>query len=58
MGPGISAGHEDRRPEMPQEGAIMSDVTDLIDCYISAWNEGDAECRQKLIARTWTPDAR
>ena len=36
----------------------MSDVTDLIDCYISAWNEGDAERRQKLIARTWTPDAR
>ena len=35
----------------------MSDVTDLIDCYISAWNEGDAERRQKLIAQAWTPDA-
>jgi len=36
----------------------MSYVTDLIDCYIQAWNEGDAERRQSLIARTWTPDAR
>ena len=36
----------------------MSYATDLIDCYIQAWNEGDAERRQSLIARTWTPDAR
>jgi hypothetical protein len=36
----------------------MSYVTDLIDCYIQAWNEGDAERRRNLIARTWTPDAR
>ena len=36
----------------------MSYVTDLIDCYIQAWNEGDTDRRQRLIARTWTPDAR
>jgi hypothetical protein len=35
----------------------MSNLTDLIDRYIAAWNETDAERRRDLIARTWTEDA-
>jgi len=35
----------------------MSNLTDLIDRYIAAWNETDTERRRDLIARTWTEDA-
>jgi hypothetical protein len=35
----------------------MSKHTDLIDRYIAAWNETDAERRRELIARTWTESA-
>ena len=36
----------------------MNTLTDLIDRYIAAWNETDAERRRDLIARTWSEDAR
>lgn len=32
----------------------MTNLTDLIDRYIAAWNETDAERRRALIAQTWT----
>lgn len=35
----------------------MNNVTDLIDRYIAAWNETDAERRRDLIAQTWTETA-
>jgi hypothetical protein len=35
----------------------MDTVTDLVDRYISIWNETDTERRRALIARTWTADA-
>jgi hypothetical protein len=31
--------------------------TELIDRYIAAWNETDAEQRRALVARTWTENA-
>jgi hypothetical protein len=40
----------------PQE-ANMNTLTDLIDRYIAAWNETDAERRRELIARTWSEAA-
>lgn len=36
----------------------MSDMKDLVDRYIAAWNETRSGCRQELIARTWTENAR
>jgi hypothetical protein len=35
----------------------MTDITNVIDDYIAAWNEGDAERRRELVARTFTDDA-
>ena len=35
----------------------MSDYTDLVERYIAAWNETDAERRRALIARTFTEGA-
>lgn len=35
----------------------MSNLTELIDGYISMWNETDAERRRNLIERTWTETA-
>ena len=35
----------------------MTDIAKLIDRYLEAWNETDAERRRALIARTWTEDA-
>ncbi len=35
----------------------MTDTTTVIDDYIAAWNEGDAERRRELVARTFTDDA-
>jgi len=35
----------------------MTDVTTVIDDYIAIWNEGDAERRRQLVARTWSEDA-
>ncbi len=34
----------------------MSNITEVIDNYIAAWNERDARKRKELIARTWTED--
>ena len=31
--------------------------TELIDCYIAAWNETDGPRRRALIKQTWTEDA-
>ena len=31
----------------------MSDISSLVDLYIAAWNEPDAEHRRELIARVW-----
>lgn len=35
----------------------MNNTTELIDRYISMWNEPDAGRRGELIAQTWTEDA-
>jgi ketosteroid isomerase-like protein len=35
----------------------MSDPSDLIDRYIAAWNETDAERRKALVASTFSEDA-
>ena len=34
----------------------MSNVTEVIDSYIAAWNERDAKRRRELIAKTWSED--
>lgn len=33
-------------------------MSDLIDRYLSCWNETDAEARRDLIAEVWAPDAK
>ena len=35
----------------------MTDVATVVDTYIAAWNETDADRRRELIAQTWTDDA-
>ena len=35
----------------------MTNLTNLIDNYIAAWNEVDSGRRRELIARTWTEAA-
>jgi len=35
----------------------MSDTTQIVDSYISMWNETDADQRRELVARTVTEDA-
>jgi hypothetical protein len=35
----------------------MTDVANVIDNYISTWNEADPERRRRLIAQTWSEDA-
>lgn len=35
----------------------MNSLTDLIDRYITTWNETDAARRRDLIAQTWTENA-
>ncbi len=35
----------------------MNALTELIDHYITTWNETDGGRRRELIARTWTDDA-
>ena len=35
----------------------MTDVAHIAERYIAAWNETDAQRRQRLLAETWTPDA-
>jgi hypothetical protein len=39
------------------ENMIMNTLTDLIDRYITTWNETDAGRRRDLIAQTWTESA-
>jgi hypothetical protein len=36
----------------------MSDVNELVDRYLAAWNETDADARRALIAETFTEQAR
>jgi len=36
----------------------MADLTALVDRYIAIWNEEDPASRQRLIAQTWTTEAR
>jgi hypothetical protein len=35
----------------------MSDTSQIVDSYISMWNETDADQRRELVARTVTEDA-
>ncbi len=35
----------------------MSNHTELVDRYLSIWNEPDAERRRAMIAKLWTQDA-
>ncbi len=37
---------------------MATEVEQLIDQYIAAWNETDPATRRALIARTWTEDGR
>jgi len=34
----------------------MSDITETVDTYLSAWNEPDAAKRAPLIAKAWAAD--
>ena len=33
-----------------------STITSVVDTYIAAWNEGDADRRRALVGETWTDD--
>ena len=33
-----------------------STITSVVDTYIAAWNEGDADRRRALVGETWTED--
>ncbi len=35
---------------------MTNTITSVVDTYIAAWNEGDAERRLELVAETWTED--
>jgi SnoaL-like domain len=35
----------------------MSDITEIVDSYIAAWNEPDPQRRRKLVERTFSADA-
>jgi hypothetical protein len=35
---------------------MMTNHTELIDRYLAAWNESNADRRKQLIEQTWTPD--
>jgi hypothetical protein len=35
---------------------MTNDLHNLINRYIDAWNESDAERRRRLVAQTWTDD--
>src|SRR3954447_22601832 len=41
----------------PQEADMTTDVANVVDTYLAAWNETDADRRRELIAQTWTDDA-
>jgi hypothetical protein len=34
----------------------MSNVNEVVNSYIAAWNERDPRARRELIAKTWTED--
>jgi len=36
---------------------VATDVTTLVDDYIAAWNETDADRRRELVGRVWTDEA-
>lgn len=35
----------------------MSNIHELVEGYLAAWNERDAQRRKEIIARTWSSDA-
>ncbi len=43
---------------MTPTNAHATDVTSIVDDYLSAWNERDAERRAEIIERVWAPDGR
>lgn len=45
-------------PSDDAEDNPMSDLTETIDLYLSAWNETDATRRAAIVARVWTEDGR
>lgn len=38
-------------------GGVMTEITTVIDTYIAAWNEPDADRRRALVAEAFTEDA-
>src|SRR6188472_1354315 len=34
----------------------MKTINSVVDTYIAAWNEGDADRRRSLVGETWTDD--
>jgi hypothetical protein len=34
----------------------MKNIASVVDTYIAAWNEGDADRRRTLVGETWTDD--
>jgi hypothetical protein len=34
----------------------MSNIAELVECYVSVWNEPDADARRRRIAELWTED--
>jgi hypothetical protein len=45
------------RPSQRKKEAVMAEIATVVDSYIAAWNEGDAERRRALVAETFTEDA-
>ena len=37
---------------------MTNTITSVVDSYIAAWNEGDADRRRSLVASVWTDDGR
>jgi hypothetical protein len=40
----------------PADESVVTDAADLVDKYVSLWNEQDAETRRTLIRSLWAPD--
>jgi hypothetical protein len=36
----------------------MTDIATVVETYIAAWNEGDADRRHELVRATWAEDGR
>ena len=35
-----------------------TDLTEIVDCYLAAWNEEDPDLRAAMVARVWAEDGR